>query len=299
MLIDKCLLTDRAFNLSPPLKSQFLLGENQERALRSALDNELSLRQKILPPAYGFPVMSIELPTSPHRAKVYPALIPANLKEFGAKTYSQNDEDGIIAAIFSAIGVSSRFAVEFGIGPNYLDSVYANGLEGNTPLLRDQGWEVLLMDGGEHPPQLDVKRHFITASNINSLFREYNVPADVDLVSIDVDGQDYWIWKYLEWRPRVLVIEYNPNFHNIKQQLTVAYNEYHVWDGTRYYGASYGALVALGRQKGYIPVYANGTNLFFVQNELVLNPQEFNAQQMIVAFEMHAIDTKGRPWVVV
>ena len=226
-----------------------------------------------------------------------PARIPPNLKDYGSKTYSQNDEDGILAAIFAAIGTSSRCAVEFGIGPNYLDRDYANGLEGNTPLLRKQGWNVLMMDGGTHPPEFDIKQHFITASNINTLFQLYNIPADVDLVSIDVDGQDYWIWKYLEWRPRVVMIEYNPNFHNIKQRLTVPYNESHVWDGTRYFGASYGAMVQLGHQKGYVPVYANGTNLFFVQRELVANPNDFDAQAMMVTFEMHLVDPQGRPWV--
>lgn len=225
--------------------------------------------------------------------------IPPNLKDYGAKTYSQNDEDGILDAIFAAIGTGSRYAVEFGIGPHYLDPDYIDDLEGNTPLLRERGWTVLLLDGREHPERYDVKREFITASNVNDLFARYAVPTNVDLVSIDVDGQDYWIWKYLEWNARVVLIEYNPNFHNIKQRLSVAYNEAHIWDGTRYYGASYGAMVALGEEKGYILVYANGTNLFFVKKELVANPGDFDPRKLMVTYEIHSADPAGRPWVAV
>ncbi len=242
------------------------------------------------------PLDGLELTMSPG---ALPSMIPPNLKDHGWKKHSQNEEDGIIAAIFGAIGISSRFAVEFGIGPNYLDKDYVNGLEGNTVLLRHQGWNVLMMDGGDHPAEYEVKSHFITASNVNNLFKLHNVPEDVDLVSIDVDGQDYWIWKYLDYRPRVVMIEYNPNFHNIKQRLTVAYNEKHVWDGTKYYGGSYGAMIALGEEKGYVPVYANGTNLFFVRRELVANAGDFSAEKMMITFDMHLEDQLGRPWVAV
>lgn len=134
---------------------------------------------------------------------------------------------------------------------------------------------------------------------MSGILDKYNVPLNIDLISIDVDGQDYWIWKYLKYRPRVIIIEYNPNFHNIEQRLTVAYNEQHAWDGTKYYGASYGAMVALGKEKGYVPVYANGTNVFFVQRELVANPDDFDAERIMTTFDIHIVDPAGRPWVAV
>jgi hypothetical protein len=228
-----------------------------------------------------------------------PFFIPTDLAKRGWKAHSQNDEDGIIAAIFHVIGRSSSYAVEFGIGPNYLDREYKDGLEGNTVILRKQGWDVLLMDGGTHPEHFDVRKHFITASNINDLFTHYSVPSNVDLVSIDVDGQDYWIWKALKWRPRVVILEYNPNFSSITDRFTIAYDEDHRWDGTRYYGASFGALVALGRDLGYVAVTGNGVNLFFVREDLIMNSAQFDPQTFMQSYEMHMPDTLDRPWVQV
>ena len=78
------------------------------------------------------------------------------LKQFGQKTNSQNDEDGIIGAIFEDIPPESRYFVEFGIGPNWLDKTYERGLEGNCVLLREQGWNGIFMDGGRHPKQYGI-----------------------------------------------------------------------------------------------------------------------------------------------
>jgi hypothetical protein len=225
-------------------------------------------------------------------------MLPTNFGPFGQKIYCQNDEDGIIHAIFDHIGCANKFAVEFGIGPHYLDREYRNSLEGNTVILREKKWDVLMMDGRKHPERFDVKQHFITASNINQIFQQYNVPVDVDLISIDVDGQDYWIWKFLDYKARVFIVEYNPNFHWINQKLTIPYMENHVWDGTKYYGASFGAMVALGEKKGYVAVYANGVNIFFVRADLVKNRDQFIPEKIMRTHDQHAEDHLNRPWVV-
>jgi hypothetical protein len=221
------------------------------------------------------------------------------LAPFGKKIYSQNDEDGIIQAIFEDIPPRSKFFVEFGIGPNWLDHEYANGLEGNCVLLREQGWNGLFMDGGNHPAHFNIEKEFITPFNINSLLRKYNTPEDVDIVSIDVDGQDLWVWMALDYRPTLVIIELNPNFRFLHESVTVGFDPKFRWDGTKYYGASLGALVNIGRDKGYKLVYANATNAFFVREDLIENPGDFHEDSLKQFLDQHNYDHFSRPWVSV
>lgn len=222
-----------------------------------------------------------------------------NLRQFGAKVHSQNDEDGIIAAIFEDIPPTTRTFVEFGIGPNPTDPDHLRGLEGNCVLLREQGWQGLFMDGGEHPPELDVKCEFISAMNVNTLFRKYGVPTDVDLISIDVDGQDFWVWMACQYRPMVFILEYNRNFISPLEAFTTEWNPMSVWDGTRYYGASLGALMKLGADKGYTLVCENGVNAFFVRSDLLANVRDFQGCGYMEAAEQHPSDKRNRAWVAV
>ena len=192
---------------------------------------------------------------------------------FERKIYSQNGEDGIIEAIFNKIGVTNRFFVEFGVGPawsqnDFLD-VKEHGLECNTRLLKEKGWTGLLMDGTGYP-QLDVKKERITADNINDLFQKYNVPSSFDLLSIDIDGNDYWVWKAItNFTPRVVVIEYNASIPPTESRV-IKYDPNHAWDGTTYYGGSLLALTKLAQSKGYALVGCDsrGVNAFFVKEEL-------------------------------
>jgi hypothetical protein len=223
----------------------------------------------------------------------------APLKNYGAKIHSQNDEDGIISSIFEDIEPRSKFFVEFGIGPNWLDKTYQHGLEGNCVLLRERGWDGLFMDGGTHPEIYDVKNEYITAHNVNGLFRKYEVPENIDIVSIDVDGQDYWIWMALDYRPTLVIIELNPNFLTLNECVTVPFVKDFRWDGTKYYGASLGALVKLGKDKGYKLVYANGTNAFFVRNDMLANPDQFIGEDLLIFVDQHHYDPLHRPWVIV
>jgi hypothetical protein len=181
-----------------------------------------------------------------------------NLEQHEGRAYSQNGEDGVIAAIFKAIGVTNRFFVEFGCEQATMC---------NTAYLLDQGWQGLLMDGAgiSGNPRAVVRKEFITAENINGLFAKYGVPQTFDLLSIDIDGNDYWVWKAIEYRPRVIVIEYNAHVPSSERR-TIPYDPRFVWNGTDYFGASLLALKELGEQKGYTLVYCErtGTNAFFV-----------------------------------
>lgn len=117
--------------------------------------------------------------------------------------------------------------------------------------------------------QAKVHREFITAENVNAVFERHKVPRVFDLLSIDVDGNDYWIWKALGHRPRAVVIEYNAHIPPGESR-SIAYDPGFKWSLTDYFGASLLALARLGKAKGYELVYCEkaGVNAFFVEATL-------------------------------
>lgn len=179
------------------------------------------------------------------------------------KCYSQNGEDGVIKKIFDCIGVHSRYYVEIGT---------ENGSECNTRYLRENGWTGLLLDGAHENPAIHLYKEFITAENINYLLNKFIVPYEFDLLSIDIDYNDFYVWHSINdrYRPRVVIMEYNAT-HLPNEDKIVIYNPKGVWDGTNYFGASLLALYNLGRYKGYSLVYANsnGVNLFFIRDDVL------------------------------
>ena len=185
-----------------------------------------------------------------------------NINEFEGKIYSQNGEDGIINAIFSKIGLTNKFFVEFGV---------ENGTECNTRYLREKKeWTGLMMDGHENPPA-NIQMEFITAENIQHLFEKYNVPKKFDLLSIDLDFNDLWVWNAIkEYEPRVVIIEYNSTIP-FNESKVVEYDSQRVWDGSNYFGASLAAMIQLSTTKGYTLVGCDnrGINAFFVADNLI------------------------------
>jgi hypothetical protein len=208
---------------------------------------------------------------------------PKRLVRYGFKVYSQCDEDGIIQEIFRRIGTSNRTFVEFGV---------ETAVECNTVKLLIEGWRGLWLDGlANHLAQirtnfaaflsegrLQALESFITAENINSLIQQGGIAGEIDLLSIDIDGNDYWVWKAIETvKPRVVVIEYNATLRP-PLSLVVPYDPKRVWNQSNYFGASLEALVRLGHDKGYrlVGCSISGANAFFVQDaiarDLFLDP---------------------------
>ena len=114
----------------------------------------------------------------------------------------------------------------------------------------------------------------MTAENINGLIGASGLRGEIDLMSIDIDFNDYWVWKAIEIvDPRVVVIEYNAGLHP-PLSLTVPYQPNRSGGGTNFFGASLEALVRLGAVKGYRIVGCNisGSNAFFVRRESVRGP---------------------------
>lgn len=198
---------------------------------------------------------------------------PKNLRNFENKIFSQNGEDGILQEIFKRIGTTNNFFVEFGV---------ENGQECNgRHLLESCGWSGLWIDGSKENVQqakvqfkkfpITIVDHFITKENIVELFSQSAVIKNLDLLSIDIDGNDYWIWQELKsYKARVVVIEYNAKYL-ANQDWIMPYNSKHLYDGSAYFGASLKALCQLGENLGYRLVGCDsvGVNAFFVREDLL------------------------------
>ena len=198
-------------------------------------------------------------------------------KEFQA--FSQNGEDGIIQYLIQNLSIKEKKFVEFGVG-NYIES--------NTRfLLEHNNWSGLVMDGNKKDIQyikndeiywrfdLYAKQAFITRENINELLRKAGMTGHIGLLSIDIDGNDYWVWEAItEVDADIVIIEYNPRFGK-ERAVTIPYDSgwtrFKVHYSGCYFGASIKALEKLGNKKGYALVAVNqtGANLFFVKRELL------------------------------
>lgn len=164
------------------------------------------------------------------------------------------------------------------------------------------------MDGSNRNDALNLQQEFITAENIEELFSKYNVPKEFDLLSIDIDGNDYWVWNAIKnYFPRVVIMEYNACIP-YAPAVTVPYEPSFSWDKTEYYGASLSAMVQLAKEKNYtlIDTDSCGVNAFFVRNDL-LKPFKISPPATLyrpAAFKgkkgnAHPKDPKNRPWVFV
>jgi len=133
----------------------------------------------------------------------------------------------------------------------------------------------------EHPPEVGSTSAESNNSNfydseksykdINQLIKKYNIPKKFDLLSIDIDFNDYWVWKAItNYHPNVVVIEFNSSLPPTESSV-VQYDPEAIWDGTNYFGASLLALQNLGHTKGYtlLGCDSNGVNAFFCKNDLI------------------------------
>lgn len=201
-----------------------------------------------------------------------------SLRESEFQVTSQWGEDGIIQHLLRRVPIDSPKFVEFGV---------ERFAEANTRfLLQHSNWHGLVIDSSVsnvRSIQADpiYWRHdltaicaFIDASNINGLLRENGMVGDIGLLSIDVDGNDYWIWKAIDVvSPRIVICEYNGLF-GARATVSVPYEPGFV--RTRFHyshlvaGASLAALAHLGQSKGYRLVGTNsaGNNAFFVREDV-------------------------------
>lgn len=178
------------------------------------------------------------------------------------RIWEDHGEEMLLDYIFEQIGVVSKFCVEF--GANY---------RGPTWRLRKEfGWKSLLMDSAPNSEMSDIYCEMITKENINSLFLKYKVPAEYDFLSVDVDGNDYWIWRALDekvFSARVVCIEYNCHIPP-DQSVSLYYDPDRVYKQNKKYGASAAAFYNLAFLKGYSLVCVAGfMNMIFIRNDLL------------------------------
>ena len=230
------------------------------------------------------------------------------LTEFELRCFSQHGEDGVIAEILARVGIGAGCFVEFGI---------ETGREGNCVFLADVlGWEGVFIEPDDaayselarkyaQAERVRTVNAAVTPDNVEDLFAAAGVPPDPDVLSIDVDGQDYWIWAALEsYRPRVMVIEYNAALPP-GRWLVQPRGHPGAWDGTDYFGASLEALCSLADRKGYSLVHTDlaAVNAFFVRSELAagaLPPPHEAARRHQPNYFMrgyrHPVDPEHRPY---
>jgi hypothetical protein len=216
----------------------------------------------------------------------------SNPRDFEFKVYSQWGEDGIIDYLTTRIDIPKKIFVEFGV------ETYS---EANTLfLLKHRQWRGLIIDGstenistvqGGHVfwrYDLMVDCSFITRDNINEILSRNGIQGDIGLLSIDIDGNDYWVWESISGiSPRLIIAEYNSLFG-----ATAAISTPYKSDFLRaaehaskmYYGASIAALTNLARSRGYSLVAGNsaGNNVFFVRNDCLGSMQAQEPSQAYV-----------------
>lgn len=200
-----------------------------------------------------------------------------NLNQVEFRVFSQFEDDGIIQWLVNKIDIPNKTYIEFGVG-DYLES--------NTRFLMiNNNWSGYVLDESEKNTHniknynwfwkydLKAEYSFITKENINELMIKSEFQEDLGLLSIDVDGNDYWIWKNINtFSPIILIIEYNSVFGK-DNSWTIPYeqnfNRTKAHFSNLYFGASLKALVDLAKEKGYCFIGSNsaGNNAYFIRRD--------------------------------
>lgn len=212
-----------------------------------------------------------------------------NIQDYEFKVFSQNGEDGIIQFLIQNTEIKNKIFVEFGV------ETYK---EANTKfLLLNNGWSGLIIDGDKDAMEkiassdlhwkynLKSIGNFITKDNINEIIKSAGIEGEIGLLSVDIDGNDYWVFENIDCvNPQILIMEYNSMFGDT-HKISVPYDENFVRSqkhySNLYYGASIAALCDIANKKGYDLVGSNsfGNNLFFIRHDcnklkIKLTPKE-------------------------
>jgi hypothetical protein len=221
----------------------------------------------------------------------HPGLAPPGHKPafhaYEFSSYSQNGEDGLVLYLLSRIGAGSHYVAEIGI---------EDGRQCNSAnLILNFGWSGCAIEASTAWAE-EARRYFAgcgvmdrlvlinsraTPGNINELFSQAGVPAGIDILSIDIDSFDYWLWEAIDKVPaRLVVIEYNASF-GPRRSVTVPYPSAGLTGARYYHGASITALAKLGKRKGYVLAGCDskGVNAFFVRDDLAAAVETVSPEQ--------------------
>lgn len=228
-----------------------------------------------------------------YRQMAHSGVLPP-LNEAGFRNFSQFEEDGKLLLIFAALGIPVGTFVDVGA---------ADGINSNCAnLALNFGWHGVFIDGDDaaiergrafyanqadswaFPPRF--VHALVKRENINELLRDANVPRDVDFLSLDIDGNDYWVWDAIqEIEPKVVMVETHTEFG--MRSIVVPYDKDYVYPGKHpdYHGASPVAMTRLAHRKGYRLVGANtyGFNLIYVRRGLAEDLLPEAAVEQVIA----------------
>jgi len=233
-------------------------------------------------------------------------LLPRNISDSEFRVYSQWGEDGIIQFLLHHVPIEKKIFIEFGV-ENYTES--------NTRfLLNNNNWSGLIMDGSSDnisyikndmavycDHNLKAVCVFITKENINEVISSNGLTGDIGLLSIDIDGNDYWVWEAITCiSPRIVICEYNSIFGSHAKVAVPYKSDFYRRNAhysNVYYGASIAALESLAQKKGYLLVGSNnaGNNVFFIRNDLCGALQILTAEQAYRRAQFReSMDTYGK-----
>lgn len=233
----------------------------------------------------------------------FPKRLP--FQEYRYSVYSQSGEDGIIAHIFQVIGFQSYYAVEFGAWDGiHLSNIRNLILEHDISALFIEGDPDKAKDGIQNYtsyPKVKFATEYVGVKKYRRLddILDINaVPQNVDIISIDIDGWDYWVWDSLEnYRPRVVIVEFNATMYRDWAVINPS-------DEQTRTGSSARAFVELGVRKGYELLSIVGANLIFCIREEFYKFGNFDNSlealwpysELTCLFSTFNGDVYGDPW---
>jgi hypothetical protein len=202
----------------------------------------------------------------------------SRLRDAEFRVCSQWGDDGIIQYLIHHVPLPADTFVEFGV---------QDYTEANTRfLLTNDNWRGLIMDGSKEfmdsvrrdeiywRYDLTAVDAFITRENINQLIRSGGFSGPIGILSVDIDGNDYWVWEAIDAvDPAIVIAEYNSVFGS-KRAVSVPYDPAFVRSDAHssylYWGCSLRALCVLAQRKGYafVGCNSNGNNAYFVKASL-------------------------------
>jgi hypothetical protein len=233
-------------------------------------------------------------------------LITNNFHDYEFKVFSQFGEDGLIQFLIKNLDISCKKFIEFGV---------EDYEEANTRfLLENNNWSGLIIDSSKENTDyikkqnyywkynIKVENEFITKENINTIIKKNEFKEKIGILSIDIDGNDYWIWNEIEIiKPDIVIIEYNARLGS-ELSMTIPYkSNFNRMENLKKnnYGASLSALNKLGEKKGYklVGTNSNGNNAFFVDKDKMSNTK-IKAQDPEKCFNLNSFsedrDEKGK-----
>ena len=188
-------------------------------------------------------------------------------------TYSQNGEEFIIEALLlKDLSTQDKFLVELGAGDGYHLS--------NSRYFLQKGWKGILIDA-DNRGNADVKQHKITRENINFLLNSYECPKQFDFLSVDLDGNDYWIIEEIlkKYSPKLIVAEFNAAFESDCSK-TIKYDSEFSWQGDTYFGFTLEAGKKLAEANGYTLMLQHADmNIFLLRNDYAKNTKQFHQRE--------------------